>query len=187
MPSGIYIRTKKHSESIRNGHLGKPHPHKGALRSVITRKKISETRKKIGYHTSTEFKKGEKPRNFGRGTFQKGHKGYLKHPNKTSFGFGKDNPNWCGGKLSFYQKIRKCLKYKIWRFDIFTRDDFTCQKCGIRGGKIEAHHKEPFIVILKKNKIKTLEGALNCEELWNLNNGETLCGKCHPRRNGEKI
>ena len=41
--------------------------------------------KGIHYSPKTEFKKGETPRNFGRGQFQKGHPGYLTHPNKTSF------------------------------------------------------------------------------------------------------
>jgi len=27
--------------------------------------------------------------------------------------------------------------------------------------------------------INSLEEALNCEELWNVNNGRTLCRKCH--------
>lgn len=41
--------------------------------------------KRIHYSPGTEFKKGQPPRNFGRGQFKKGHPGYLKHPNRTSF------------------------------------------------------------------------------------------------------
>jgi hypothetical protein len=32
---------------------------------------------------------------------------------------------------------------------------------------------------LEKNNIKTLEDALDCEELWSVDNGTTLCRVCH--------
>jgi len=38
-----------------------------------------------------------------------------------------------------------------------------------------------FGIILKENNIKTFEEALLCEELWNINNGRTLCIKCHKK------
>ena len=63
---------------------------------------------------------------------------------------------------------------------IFTRDDFTCVSCGKHGGYIEADHfPKSFSTIFGDNGIKTFEEALICEELWNLNNGRTLCNKCH--------
>ena len=89
--------------------------------------------------------------------------------------------NWQGGVTLLSNMIRKCFEYRQWRSDIFTRDDFTCQKCIIRGGKIVADHIKAFSIILYENKIKTMEEALNCEELWNINNGRTLCQKCHEK------
>ena len=83
------------------------------------------------------------------------------------------------GRSKLSHKIRENLKYRIWRSDIFTRDDFTCQECDVRGGKLEAHHKKTFSKILEENDIKSIEQALLCEELWNLNNGQTLCKQCH--------
>lgn len=38
-----------------------------------------------------------------------------------------------------------------------------------------------FSLILEENKIKTLEEAFLCEELWNINIGRTLCQKCHEK------
>ena len=70
-------------------------------------------------------------------------------------------------------------KYKKWRNDIFERDDFTCQECKKRGGDLEAHHVEDFSKVIKKNNIETVEQALGCNELWKINNGQTLCQECH--------
>lgn len=56
-------------------------------------------------------------------------------------------------------------KYKIWRDTVFKRDNWTCRNCGIRGGRLEAHHLIPWV----KNEIYRFE-------VWN---GETLCNSCH--------
>jgi hypothetical protein len=92
---------------------------------------------------------------------------------------GDKRYNWKGGITPIAKQIRNCFKYRQWRSDVFTRDDFTCQKCNQRGGNLEAHHKKPFAKILTEYKIKTVEQAIICEELWNINNGETMCCKCH--------
>lgn len=93
---------------------------------------------------------------------------------------GNKNANWCGGITLLRKQIRDCFKSRQWRSDILTRDNFTCQKCGQHGGKLEVHHTpKTFAIIIKEYKIKTLQDALDCEELWNINNGITLCKKCH--------
>jgi hypothetical protein len=92
---------------------------------------------------------------------------------------GEKGSNWKGGTTLLNKRIRICFKYRQWISDIFQRDNFTCQDCFKRGGFLEAHHKDLFSDILKRNNIKTFEEALNCEELWNLNNGITLCKNCH--------
>lgn len=76
-------------------------------------------------------------------------------------------------------QIRASFQYGDWRNQVFKRDNYTCQECGKSGCAVEAHHKMPFIVILKKYNIKTLEQALNCSKLWDVDNGKTLCEKCH--------
>lgn len=79
-------------------------------------------------------------------------------------------------------RLRHNWKYRQWRSDIFTRDNFTCQKCGHRGRILNAHHLESLADLMIINDIKTLKQALECEELWNLNNGVTLCMRCHHLR-----
>lgn len=110
----------------------------------------------------------------------KGKKHSLEHRRKIGESQkGDKSHNWKGGLVPLKNLIRKCFQYCKWRSDIFTRDCFTCQVCGLIGGKLNADHIKAFILIFEENKIKTLEEALICEELWNINNGRTLCEDCH--------
>jgi len=93
---------------------------------------------------------------------------------------GVKSSNWKGGITPLHNRIRGSFKYRQWRSDVFTRDDFTCQECGRRGGALRAHHgPKSFAFISELNDIRTFEQAMDCEELWNINNGITYCTKCH--------
>lgn len=79
-------------------------------------------------------------------------------------------------------KIRSSTKYKKWRKAVVRRDNYICQKCGKQEFLyLHAHHKKSIFGILLDNKIKTFEEALNNRELWDLNNGISLCAKCHKK------
>jgi len=97
---------------------------------------------------------------------------------------GKNHWNWQGGLTPLYNLLRNSLKSKQWTKDVFIRDKFTCQKCGKTKCRLEAHHKKPFMVIIFESNIITYEEAINCLELWNINNGITLCEKCHEKEQG---
>jgi 5-methylcytosine-specific restriction endonuclease McrA len=81
---------------------------------------------------------------------------------------GKNNPNWKNGIDPINKRIRASDEYKIWRLSVFERDRFICQDCGVCGVFLHAHHKKPF--------------ATNPKLRFDINNGETLCKKCHARK-----
>lgn len=62
-------------------------------------------------------------------------------------------------------KQRNSIEYKKWREEVFKRDNYICQCCEERGGKLNAHHLENF--------------ADNQELRLNIDNGITLCENCH--------
>ncbi len=108
--------------------------------------------------------------------------------------FGKYASNWKGGKTRLTQIIRSSFNYRQWCSDIFQRDNYHCTNCGKKSnGDIEVHHINPLAKIILERNIKNIEEAINCEELWNINNGLTLCVKCHKKtdtycnqKNGKK-
>jgi len=77
---------------------------------------------------------------------------------------------WKGGRTKLSQLLRTRVEYSEWRNAIFIRDNYTCQKCGIKSGCghrifLHAHHIKSF------NEYPKLR--------YNLNNGITLCKNCH--------
>jgi len=158
---GVFLAEGKHicRESVWNkGKKGLQIAwNKGKKFSLISRKKMSKSMK-------------------GRNVWNKG---------KENFHWkGEKNPNWKNGITPLTKMIRHHFNNRQWRSDVFTRDDFTCQECGDRNGNghrviLHAHHIKKFSTIMQEYKIQKLEDALNCEELWNINNGITLCNKCH--------
>jgi hypothetical protein len=78
---------------------------------------------------------------------------------------GAKNPKWKGGITYQNDILRKISKGKLWRKAVFQRDNFTCQKCGQRGGRLVAHHIFNF--------------ADFPEYRYLVDNGITFCKKCH--------
>lgn len=63
------------------------------------------------------------------------------------------------------EDVRRSTEYKNWRAAVFSRDNYTCQLCGARGVKINAHHIKPF--------------ATFPDMRTDIDNGITLCVPCH--------
>jgi hypothetical protein len=64
-----------------------------------------------------------------------------------------------------------------WRRTVLERDNNKCQSCKEVAQIV--HHIEPFAEIISNNNIKSLEDGMNCQALWLINNGISLCKKCH--------
>lgn len=60
---------------------------------------------------------------------------------------------------------RKINGYKQWVKNVYKKDNYTCQKCYKKGGKLNAHHIEGYA---ENKKIRTI-----------VSNGIVLCKKCH--------
>ena len=57
---------------------------------------------------------------------------------------GIDSPNWKGGITPENVRIRNCPEMHLWRKSCLIRDNFTSQKSGQKGGKLEIHHINNF-------------------------------------------
>ncbi len=104
----------------------------------------SEMRKKAG-----EMRRGRPSWNKGK-KFPYKPKPWLKGKPPWNKGkpyyriMGDKNGSWKGGITPINNKIRGSLEYTFWVREVFKRDNFTCQKYGIRGGKLTAHHINNF-------------------------------------------
>ena len=177
MPIGIAKnpeeKSRKISKALKGRKLSEEHKRK------ISNANQGHPSYTLGKHWNVKNRKGS-----SRGMLGKKQSNEFRQRNRKRW-LGEKNPNWKGGIMPLTEQIRKCFKYRQWRSDIFTKDDFTCQKCRKKSGILNAHHLKDFSLILLENKIKTLEEALNCEELWNINNGVTFCKKCHNKTKGK--
>lgn len=131
---------------------------KGKIRSEETKDKLSEITKK----------------QWESGQFDEDVNGRRKNLKK-----GKDHFNYKNGAGSIREKLHSLFQYKEWRNSVFIRDDYTCQGCGVRGGYLEAHHIVPFREIQKRHGFTNHVEAAKCDELFDVNNGTTLCKECH--------
>lgn len=78
---------------------------------------------------------------------------------------GADHHAWKGGTKLQNREGRSSRESVEWRKEILKRDDYTCQICGVRGGKLHADHILPW--------------ASYPELRFELSNGRTLCVPCH--------
>ncbi len=98
---------------------------------------------------------------------------------------------WKGGITPLTVEIYNTIEYREWRKKIFIRDLYTCQKCGQKGGRLQAHHNKGFSKLLQDflklyNQFSPIEDketlvrlAIKYKPFWDVDNGRTLCNQCH--------
>lgn len=144
MPSGIYKRTDEARKNMSNARKCKSPWNKGLVSVMVAWNKGLKT----GIVPKSVFKKGDK---FWLG--------------KDRFNMrGKNHFNWKGG-ISRNRHSLSNPEYKKWRNEVFERDEYSCQDCGLSGVYLEAHH------ILKWSDFP--------ESRYDVSNGLTLCKECH--------
>ena len=184
MPKGKYTRTKEHNKKISEALKGR------ILTKKWKKRKSEATKRYYQEHPEERVKQSKKLKEeWNLGKRVDGWKLTKEQNRKNSkIHRGKNNSNWKGGISSLVQLIRKNKRYKEWRSDVFTRDDFTCVLCGKNKCWVEAdHYPKKFSILFHESKVKTLEEALDYTELWNINNGRTLCRKCHNKTKGGNL
>ena len=104
--------------------------------------KIKDTSKM--HHTS--WCKGMKGKGICKpnsGSFKKGNINWCKGKKRPDI-TGKNHFNWKNGATPENAKIRNSMEFDLWRIAVFARDNWTCQKTGIKGGKLTPHHIQNF-------------------------------------------
>ena len=135
------------------------------------KQKISRTHKKLG--TKPPSNLGKKFSEEHKRRLSKSHKN-IKHSKETKEKIsktlarknrGENNPRWKGGITPENKRIWHSVEMRLWREAVFARDNWTCQKCQIKGGKLHPHHVRNFSEIIE---LRT-----------SIENGITFCEKCH--------
>ena len=125
-----------------------------------------------GKRVGSGAKKGVKFTEEHKERIIKNHKGMVgkKHSKETKIKMSESHKgekacNWQGGITPENLRIRHSIEFSLWREAVFARDNFTCQKCGIKGVYLHPHH------ILNFAEYPELRFAID--------NGITLCKDCH--------
>src|SRR3990167_2405522 len=156
---------------------------KGKNMSEESKKKMSESKKGIrlsetAFHAFIKKMKGKTYKEiYGENWKKEIEKRRLTHIKNW------DNK---GRKTDFQRPKHNLWIYSNFVKKVLERDNWTCVWCGAKSGNgkaivLNADHIKPFAVIIRENGIKTMKEARNCKELWDIDNGRTLCIDCHKK------
>ena len=132
--------------------------------SKETKQKIAES--VLNNPTRYWLGKGAESKALGTGLWMIGKKANneTKEKHRNAW-LGERNPNWQGGITEKNKLARNCASYRDWRNAVFVCNNYTCQICGTRGGRLHVDHIKSF--------------ARYPDLRFNVSNGRTLCVECH--------
>jgi hypothetical protein len=91
---------------------------------------------------------------------------------------GENGSNWRGGVSAENDILRQSMDFKIWRREVFKKDNYTCQHCGTKYIKKSPPNLHPHHI---------MAFAKYPELRFEVSNGITLCVDCHSRVHGRRI
>jgi hypothetical protein len=182
------LKIKLSKQGKGNGRLGTKHTEvtKSKMRKAAEGRDVShlnwagkthteESRKKIGEANKVRAANGEHPLTGFRFSEESKRKMSEAHigqiPSEetrkklSESHKGSKHWNWQGGISPENKRIRQSREWKMWRKQVFERDNYTCCDCLKTNCYLEAHH----IVPVRKDK----------KLLFTLTNGVSLCRPCH--------
>lgn len=103
-----------------------------------------------------------------------------------SFGFTKGFIPWNKGLQygvgeRFRGRIMNLSIYRNWRLEVKKRDGGKCTDCFATDNLEIDHYPKTFAQIIIENNVKTVDEARECIDLWQVENGRTLCHLCHTK------
>ena len=158
-------KSKTHRKNISTSHIGLKYPNRKNKKPFTKkqRKNMSiahsgEKNYMYGKHHSNKTKK-KLSLIFKDKKFPEERK--IKMRGRT----GSKSSNWKGGITKKELLIRQSAEYKLFRENVFKRDNYTCRKYGTKGGYLHVHH------ILNFHSYPELR--------FDVDNGITLSKKAH--------
>lgn len=171
MPSGIYTRTYFHPKGVCQ-NTGRTHFQIGHIpANKGTKKPGIGGRPKGGIPWNKGLKNAQVAWNKGtaKPEIKVSREDWIKNLRLSHIGKmkGVNNPNWKGGVTPVHNRIRRSIESKLWIQAVFARDGYVCQKTGLKGGRLTAHH------ILNFSQYPELRFAID--------NGITLSVEAHEK------
>jgi len=163
--------TPEHCKRISLGKMGQKHPHSEETKLKIKKSHIKRAKlikpKIAGWNSGKKFSEEHCRKISLALTGRKLTKEHIEKMRRGRTGKykGKDNWMWKGGLTPENVKIRNSPQMNEWRRAVFKRDNYVCQLCHKKGGRLNAHHIDCF--------------SERPELRFDIMNGITLCVECH--------
>ena len=103
-------------------------------KECIQKMKIAGSKKKLSKEQKDKMKKSAVER----------WKNPILRKKQSQRNKGKKGSGWRGGITPKNILIRSGIEYRLWRESVFARDNWTCQRYHIKGGRLHPHHIKNF-------------------------------------------